>query len=246
LVFYQNSFKSGPLIPALAGTLPLFYIAYAPLAALLLFRYLLSHPRQTFMATAFSGAIYFVGIFLAWPKDLYDYWGALKFDLNLGDLHTAHGAYVNKVASDHSPFFSLDYAFSFDHLRDKSFMLLFGTGWAIPTITLFVISILLFSKKISLPKFDFNFLKGAFFGIFLIWQTYYFIFMIPKLGPYRDVDLFFSFYLALSFVAGVLLDKAFSDLSPQSNWSKTLRIGVISVVCASNISTFYFLAFIGN
>ena len=50
-------------------------------------------------------------------------------------------------------------------------------------------------------------------GLVLV-QLYYIVFMVPRLGPIGDVDLFFTTYLTLAFMAGLLLDVVRTDATP--------------------------------
>ena len=49
--------------------------------------------------------------------------------------------------------------------------------------------------------------------VVLLMQIHYLVFMIPKLGPSNDVDLFFSVYFTLAFVVGLVLDTRLTDES---------------------------------
>ena len=83
-------------------------------------------------------------------------------------------------------------------------MFFFGAG---ATLAMLSAGVLLFCWKKGgcgqLPKAS----TALCLGSCLVLQALYFLFMIPKLGPLRDIDLFFTVYLTVGFVAGVLGDK---------------------------------------
>jgi predicted membrane-bound spermidine synthase len=51
--------------------------------------------------------------------------------------------------------------------------------------------------------------KRSWLGLALIGShLYYMLRMIPKLGPVRDIDLFFNVYLVIAFFTGLFLERA--------------------------------------
>ncbi len=52
-----------------------------------------------------------------------------------------------------------------------------------------------------------NWIRFLPIGLLFGWQIFYFFFMLPKLGPVKDIDLYFSVYLTIAFVAGLLVDE---------------------------------------
>ena len=74
-------------------------------------------------------------------------------------------------------------------------------------------------------------------GVFVLcWQFYYFTFMIPKIGPTRDVDLFWPTFTVTAFLAGRLLDA--SD-------RPRLHFALLCAVAGSAIVTTVYLSWIG-
>jgi hypothetical protein len=74
-------------------------------------------------------------------------------------------------------------------------------------------------------------------GACLALQLLYFMFMIPKLGPILDIDLFFTVYLTIGFVAGALGDKMLQAVRSdvRSNWTMCFvaaSLGSSSVIMA--------------
>lgn len=192
-------------IPVLAGLLPLLYIAYAPLALLLILRYVWEHPRQGVVAALVSATVYFGGISLLWPDGLEGYLEALTGNLNLGEKNTLFARYQGHSASALSPFFSMRYALSAEHLRDLAFMVLLGAGWCIPLLAALCASPAIGALGASLRRRRAPALVVP--AVAIGWQLFYLLFMIPKLGPTQDLDLFFSVYLLSAVLAGSLVDK---------------------------------------
>lgn len=72
-----------------------------------------------------------------------------------------------------------------------------------------------------------------------MWHVAYLCLMIPRLGPTRDVDLFFPAYVAVAFAAGTLLDGAPSLVTP------TRRLVLIAGVLGASVGTALYLAWLG-
>ncbi|HRX70687.1 MAG: hypothetical protein H6973_12405 [Gammaproteobacteria bacterium] len=229
-------------IPIIAAILPVMYIGFAPLGLILLFKYWIDHPKNRYIAFFLSMLFYFIGLIVLWPADIIDYIKHLYSDLNLGEKNTFWPPYQGKSSSSLSPFFSISYALSLQHFMDLFYMLFFGAGWITPLVIL-ALSPLKVMECLSIVDWK-NILKNInflFYGL-LFWQIYYFIFMIPKLGPSRDFDLFFGLYIVLSFMAGALLDDQFE----REKIRKIFKYYIYIVTFGSNSSILYMLLFIGN
>jgi hypothetical protein len=78
-------------------------------------------------------------------------------------------------------------------------------------------------------------------AIFFAWQLFYFVFMIPRLGPRIDIDLFFSFYICLAFTTGYVLD----FVKDQAQLDYKIDDIVIPAVAANAAVTLFFLVIVG-
>ena len=128
--------------------------------------------------------------------------------MNLGDTRAIH-SYEGTALSSKSPFYSLKSVFSFFHARDMLFNAFFAGGIA-GFLILAVIFVYLKTKlsgrlPAGLHDHQSNILAMA----FVLWNVFYFVFMIPKLGPIADIDLFFASNLVFAIWGGVLLEKLF-------------------------------------
>lgn len=203
-------------IPVFSAALPLMYIGFAPFGAIVLIKYLIVHKDRRFYGLFVSLFFYFAGLQIMWPEGVINYLPSLLSDLNLGEKNTGWPPYLGKSSSPTSPFFKLSYAFHPEHLLDLMFMLFYGMGGTV------IVFLFLFKNIYTIIEERYNEIFASFkktksydlrlliFAILFLWQIFYFIFMIPKLGPILDIDLFFSFYLTFSYLIGLVLDRHFS------------------------------------
>lgn len=199
-------------VAMVCAALCLSYAAFVPIALFVLVGYALSTDiRKGAMALLMTEAICVCLIILLWPDTLMAFAKRYVHVLNLGELNTFFSPYAGKSAGEATPFFSLSYALSVQHLSHLSFMFFFGLG---PVPLLFLPVIMLFHSGDGLlariPRTRATLCLGA----FVLWQVLYSLLMIPKLGPIRDIDLFFSVYLTIGFFAGLLGDKLLDAARP--------------------------------
>ncbi|MGM0983738.1 MAG: hypothetical protein ACQEXG_09965 [Pseudomonadota bacterium] len=242
IALYHSRLPSGLWVPVLAAVMPLLYIAFAPLGALLLIRYWIDHPALRLKSLLVASLTYVLGISMLWPGGAVPYVAALYSDLNLGEVNTAYAPYQGESFSDYSPFFGFSYALSRQHFLELLYMLAAGAGVFVAMLTL-VAAIWL--AVVSRPfrwrrKLE---PSSLIFAALVVWQLYYFVFMIPKLGPFLDIDLFFSFYLILAVVAGAMCDKCLSVLTEKSQ--QVVRYYLLSACAGAGFATCYLLLVIG-
>lgn len=151
---------------------------------------------KTLALTAF---LTLVLIEVCWPSGHTDYLAQLIKDMNLGEVNTIWPAYQGHAMSANLPVFEISYAISSNHLLEVSKMVLYGGG-AGTVFFLFPFQYLTDKKivfKTWIPKFE------ELPKILLVsYSVLYLLFMIPKIGPVIDIDLFFTSSFILLFWVG--------------------------------------------
>jgi hypothetical protein len=210
-------FSSRPVHPtiakfALIAALPALYVGFIPLAGFALWK-LGTGMRsvQDWLKGVFVTFLaYLVIVELSWPSGHSNYLATIHDLMSLGNLNNG---YRGDALSENSPFFSLGSVLTLWHLEDLIFcglmaggiataILLSGIGWrsiGLARVTSFRIRSLLSQTAV----------RGAFLG----WNLFYFVFMIPKLGPVTDIDLFFMSNIVIAIFAGYLLDRKADELN---------------------------------
>lgn len=242
ILMYQRELPNRYWVPILSAAMPLLYIAFAPLGALLLIRYWIDHPASRAKSLCLSAVVYIAGLVALWPGGPVDYVSALYLDLNLGEVNTAYAPYQGASASDYSPFFSLSYALSLQHGRELLYMLLAGTGVVIPLLLLVGLVVLAVRGRAACFTGKPN-LSRVLFIAFVLWQILYFVFMIPKLGPFVDIDLFFSVYFLLAMLAGLICDKWISYMSDRAG--RLARYYLVAACLGAGLGSGFLILLIG-
>ena len=80
-------------------------------------------------------------------------------------------------------------------------------------------------------------------GLMLAWQALSSLIVIPKFGPIKDIDLFFSVYITFAFVAGLFFDKYSQNALPEER----IRIQNIlfSALIGNTVIILMYLSYIG-
>lgn len=171
-------------------------------------------------------------VWAAYPAGPWSFLTDLGGHLNLGDTNTLFGRYIGQAAGPRSIFFTPAYALSPVHLGDVLYMTVWGGGWlflplAVAALVLFGLE--RFAAAMGEPR--------AWLAVGLLaWQAYYLLFMIPKLGPTADLDLFAPSFTLLAFLAGQLI-----DLGAPTDEQRDAVIAAAAGVCAA--TTPYLLTF---
>lgn len=224
----------------IAGLLPVLYFGLAGFSVALVAAYGIARPRKILVVLGCAALSAAVLIAVCWPAGIVSFLSSLFGEISLGERHTAFPRYQFRSAGDHSFFFSTSYALSGSHLRDLAYMFFWGGGWAGPTALLAALAILLdriARKRLRVrATLDARVLLAA---ALTAWQLYYFLFMIPKLGPTHDIDLFFVTYMVVACVAGRLLDSRLLDLS------RTAAYYVTCVALGNAVAAGFLLAWMG-
>lgn len=194
-------------VGALAAVLfPLLYVAYAPVSLLILLFYSVARPSKAWRAVVTAVVVAVVGILVFWPHAPVSYPAALHGSLNLGEHGTAFKPYRGHAAGPESVLFTWSYALSSQHLGHLGFMWHFGAGSAMAL--LFVLGTVLMLRRYRGKPARQVRQQRFWLGLALPgWHLFYFSRMIPKLGPVRDIDLFFNVYLVGALFAGLFLDR---------------------------------------
>lgn len=158
-----------------------------------------------------AAATVVAGITVCWPHGVSHFFRALHMTLNLGETNTLFARYAGHAASPRSLFFQWEYALSSEHLAD-----VLSTWWWSGTLAMVGASALAAGAAVVLVgRREAGSLLEELRGDGRIWlalaiaaqQLHWALFMLPKLGPRQDLDLFFSAYLVAAVLAGGALDR---------------------------------------
>ncbi|MBN2185136.1 MAG: hypothetical protein JW746_07385 [Candidatus Krumholzibacteriota bacterium] len=201
-------------VAAISSLLCISYTAFVPVGILLIVCYALSTSiKKALAALLFTGLICISAIILLWPEAITSFASEYRDALNLGEKNTHYLAYKGQSAGNATPFFKLSYALSFEHILHLCFMFFFSTG-AVPVLLL-ALALTGHFKKDLLAEFART--KAVIFLVSaLLFQLCYFLLLIPKLGPVKDIDLFFSVYLTVGFAAGFAGDRFLDMISAET------------------------------
>ena len=213
---------------AIAGLLPVVYVGFVPLAGLVIIK--LFFHRKSLLGFAsnllISAAVVISSAKVAWGGTLSSLLERLKSDLLIGD-RGAVDEYIGKALPNIPGTFKIPYAFSFWHFQDLAFIALFSGGVA---FLLFWIPFGSVSTKNYVLKLK-NFRTDSLMLVLLVVSHLIFLlFYIPKLGPTRDIDLYFSTVLSISICLGARLDQLFDS----NNIDFRDRARTVSLIAASN------------
>ncbi len=200
----------------------LLYAGFVPMSLFLLFVFFLRRGwKQGVIAAgaALVSAIFLIWIF--WPSPIQNFFPDYYSKLNLKDSLLYPGMNIT-----HTPFFKFKYAFSLSNINRVVYSQFWTGGFIAP---LFILAGL-FSKRFWTST-KHELLTALFLGLFMLWQVFYFVFMIPRLGVIQDIDLFFTVYLTMAYIGGWVVDKAALQFSED-------KANLLKRIC--------FSAFLGN
>lgn len=237
LIILSNDYLSRipPIfIGIIASLMMLFYVGFVPVGLfLILVLFLKKGLKPGFVAAiaALGSSVLFILIF--WPDSFISFFPAYYSSLNIKSSDLYPG-----LLMAHLPFFNFSYAFSGENLNRIFNEYHWAGGFASVAILFFVLLKKNFlTKEILLKK------NVLYLLIFFVWQIFYFIFMVPRLGAYQDIDLFFTVYLIITFIAG-----DFADLSTDSNQnadSSLIKHRVVSFFLGNSSFLILYFCFIG-
>lgn len=224
------------VVGAIAGLLPVLYVGLAGLSLLLVCAYVLARPRAVLATCGVAALTAAVLVAICWPQGIVSYLARLAGEISVGDQHVAFPRYQFRSASEQSILFATSYVISGSHLRDLAYMAFWAHGWpgALPLVAGGVLAARQMGSRRSWRVLADA--RAPFAIALVVWQVFYFLFMIPRLGPTIDIDLFFVTYLAVSCIGGWLLDRT---LRPSH------RIHLLAVLIAVTAVTAYLTAWVG-
>jgi hypothetical protein len=200
--------KSYQHVALLLTTLPLIYLGFAPFSAMILICYLLVVPERRIQTIAACIAAFVITVSLFWKERLSTFFDSLYHFFSDDDKYALVPQYKGLSSTEDSIFFSSDYALSLPHFNELFYMVFWGNGLIPLFIALAGAIVYVRRSDVRLIKLLQN-PKVLLACFILIWQAYYTVFMIPFLGPSRDIDLFFVTYLMAAFMGGMLWDRIF-------------------------------------
>jgi hypothetical protein len=204
-IFFGEQPKSVTVASICAGLLPAVYVGLGPISIIVMLKLLV--PRKNWTERAKSIAIWLVAyagaIEFSWPAGHIDYLRNLTTDLMLGSV----GGYEGIASSEKSPFFNLQTLISYDHLSGVGYMLIFGAGLAsvIFFLAVFATPALGSAKvrKTVAPLISLGWVQW----LLVAWSIFYIVALMAKLGPTGDIDAFYSSYITISIVVGLVADR---------------------------------------
>jgi hypothetical protein len=215
-------------IGLLAAVLPLLYVGFLPTACLMMAAWIAVRPARALQAAVVAVAVAAVTIAVCWPEGLASYFRTLYSVLNFGDAHLPP-RYAGQVASPTSIMFAVDAVWSWPRAREVAYLLVWGGGWwSLPVMVAATCRAwhAIDSRRGAALRDVRTWLGAA----LVTWHLYYLAFMVPRLGPTADVDLFFPTYLTVAFVAGLLLDTTRTARTP--TWAAaTLACALAALAC---------------
>lgn len=222
------------LLGLLAAAVALLYAGFVPVCLFLLLVYTVRAGIKKGLAAAFCCAVSVPLLILVfWPSSLPGFISEYRDALNATDANLYPGQYLVGT-----PFFQPRFAFSRANLRRIVFMSFWAGGLA--SIAVLAGSIIAAVKRIHrLVKVPGFLAVVAFF----VWQAFYFIFMIPRLGPVDDIDLFFTVYITFAFFSGMLVDLLAAEKTPDER--KFIQLVVFAMFTGSTAPALLRLAFLG-
>jgi hypothetical protein len=199
--------RSPYAIGAIAAVLPLLYLGFGPLGALLMVTYLSVRPRSMVKVAGAAAVSFLALVSLLWEGDIASFVSRSYRGLEFIDAWTFK-RYVGRYNAG-SNFFRVSYALSPEHLWDLLYMYLFGGGLLfLPLLAVGGLGLHRVQQWKTLSASDRRLLllATALVGFYL----YYTLFFVARLGPRRDIDLYFSTFFLIAFFAGHTIDRLIS------------------------------------
>ncbi len=223
----DEDFKASNFLFVVAGLLPALYVGFVPLTIFVLVKLFIKtmSVKTWFSGVTISSLAYLAAIEFSWPAGHSNYLALLADDMNLGDTRNIHD-YQGTAMSAKLPFYSFQSAFSPFHLIDLLFVGIFAGGIATIVLVFLVgVNLRLGSVKVKYTPNDLKRMMSLPL-VFVTWNFLYMFFMIPKLGPKADIDLFFSSNLVFAIWAGILLERIFK-IRKMGERAKAIILGVM-------------------
>jgi len=227
--------KINPIfIGIIAAFFCLLYVGFVPIGLFLIFVFFIRKGwKNGFISLVSMGLSIFLLIFIFWPDNISTFFPAYYSTLNIKDSELFPGKLMT-----HLPFFKFSFAFSSDNISRISSDFFWAGGF----VSLLIIGLSIFKKKINLGQ---NLIqrKTLYLFILILFQVFYFIFMVPRLGGLQDIDLFFTVYLVFSFVAGLLSDIRATELTHEL--SLMYKLSIFSFFLGNTSFLILYFCFLG-
>ena len=226
--FFGDQPKSVTVASICAGLLPALYVGLGPISIIVMLKVLvpIKNWNQRVKAIAIWLVAYVGAIEFSWPAGHISYLRNLTSDLMLGSV----GGYEGMASSEKSPFFNIQTVLSPDHLSGVAYMLIFGAGLA---------SIIFFLAVLAMPALGLTKVRktvgplitmGWIQWLFVAWSVFYIVALMAKLGPTGDIDAFYSSYITISIVVGLVVDR----ISQRSGGQQGLKNKLVWAIAAMN------------
>jgi hypothetical protein len=194
------------------------YVGFWPVAAIFGLVFAWSAPRRNWSVIAWLVVTYLCLVRLFWPQSPSDFFASLWNDMNFGE-RSISARYAGQSAGPTSVYFATAYVMTAWHLKELAYQAFFS-GTIAPLLLLGVA--LGGAARGVLGRFARGGASASTIGAALVLGYYarYFIWKIPKLGPRTDIDLYFVFYLLVTFYLGLALERgaAGGSLGPERRY----------------------------
>lgn len=185
-----------------AAVLPWLYLGFLPLGAFAVGATVFARPRVGVGVALGAGGIFLALIAATWSGGFESYLSSLSTQIDTGAEHLVP-RYRRIVPEDASFYFPLSAALSAVHLRDLGSMIFYGAGWCLPLVWIAALPRLMCTVRWRELRAARDF-ETVFLVTSAVFYLHYLLFMIPRLGPQRDLDLFFMSYIVLTYTVGRL------------------------------------------
>jgi hypothetical protein len=237
--------RDGAAIGVWLGGLTVSYLPFVFPAATIGLGVILLKPRKAVRLVAAGMATLVTGIVLFWPPGVEDFFRTLGMDLNLGDKHTLFARYHGQASGPNSIFFDWRYAISSEHIADLTYMW-FWSGSLVAIIAATIVAFVLARRQRETAEsvlstdgarsIDGGTRCRVWLALALLMQqVLWALFLIPKLGPRWDLDLFFSAYLVGPMLVGFVLDRVWKDKDQRVDRSLIVGMAYAGAACAALI-----------
>jgi hypothetical protein len=194
------------------------YVGFWPLAAIVGLVFACSAPRRNWSVITWAVIAYLCCVRLFWPQSPSNFFASLWNDMNFGE-RSISARYAGLSAGPTSVYFATAHVMSAWHLKELAYQAFFS-GTLAPLLLLGVALARTAQgefRRLARGGVDASTVAAAFV---LAYYAHYFCWKIPKLGPRTDIDLYFVFYLLVTFYLGMALERgaAGGSLGPERRY----------------------------
>ena len=195
----------------LLGVIASSYVGFWPLAAIVGVMFVIASPRRNWPAIAWAVLAFLCCVRIFWPQSPADFFLALWHDMNFGERFN-YPRYVGLAAGPTSVYFKSSYVFSLPRLGELAYQCFFS-GTLVPLLLLggLLAAGVAKTSRRSLREWGSPARIAA--ALLLAYYFRYFLWKIPKLGPRKDIDLYFELYLLAVFFLGLVMERGAAGVS---------------------------------